>query len=156
MVIRKAVDKDVFALFDLLYTVQELHANGRPDIFKKSVTKYTHDQIRKIINGKDTPVYVLVNEEDLVVGYAFCSISVQEETENLKKRRTFYIDDLCVNQNLRGQGYGRKLYEYTLSKAKEFKCDSLTLNVWHLNTDAEKFYTKLGMKPLKTMMDTLI
>ena len=77
-------------------------------------------------------------------------------TENLKKRRTFYIDDLCVNQNLRGQGYGRKLYEYTLSKAKEFKCDSLTLNVWHLNTDAEKFYTKLGMKPLKTMMETLI
>lgn len=156
MQIRKAINNDVNALFDLLATVQALHASGRPDIFKLGATKYTHEHIKDIVNNSLTPVYVLVDEADVVMGYAFCSIMEEKETENLYAKKTFYIDDLCVAKSLRGQGFGRKLYEYVLIKAKEFRCDRLTLNVWHLNASAEKFYQKLGMQPLKTTMETII
>ncbi len=156
MKIRKAFDKDVFNLFDLLFTVQALHANGRPDLFKAVATKYTHQEIKDIVNGENTPVYVLVDQEDCAVGYAFCSLLEEKETENLYAKRTLYIDDLCVKEDLRGKGYGKKLYDYVLLRAKEFSCDRVTLNVWHLNQSALRFYEKLGMKPLKTTMETLI
>ena len=67
-----------------------------------------------------------------------------------------YLDDLCVDKQYRGQGIGKKLYGYAIEKAKEFGCYHLTLNVWHLNENAIKFYEKLGMKPLKTTMETIL
>ena len=119
-------------------------------------TKYSHQEIKDIVNGENTPVYVLVDQEDCAVGYAFCSLLEEKETENLYAKRTLYIDDLCVKEDLRGKGYGKKLYDYVLLRAKEFSCDRVTLNVWHLNQSALRFYEKLGMKPLKTTMETLI
>ena len=156
MQIRKAVKKDAKELFLLLETVQALHADGRPDIFKKGASKYSVEHIEEIIENIETPVYALVDENDIPVGYAFCSIINEKETDNLYAKKTFYIDDICVKNTLRGQGYGKKLYEYALGKAKEFSCDRLTLNVWHLNQSAVKFYEKLGMNPLKTTMETVI
>ena len=156
MLLRKACVKDVPELFEMLKTVQALHENGRPDIFKKGTTKYTHEQIAQIIKEESTPVFVLANEFDKAVGYAFCIIQNEKETENLYPQKTLYLDDLCVKEELRGQGYGKKIYNFVLDKAKEYGCTRLTLNVWHLNESALRFYEKLGMKPLKTTMDEKI
>lgn len=156
MEIRRATEKDAAKLFDLLATVQALHAEGRPDIFKAGATKYTHEQIISIVNNDLTPVFVLVDDKDEAVGYAFCSIQEEKATENLYAQRMLYIDDLCVEKSLRGQGYGKKIYAFVFEKAKEYRCNRLTLNVWHLNQSALKFYEKLGMNPLKTTMEQKI
>ena len=37
---------------------------------------------------------------------------------------------------------------------EETGCDSVTLNVWSVNGEAAAFYERMGMKPLKTMMET--
>ena len=156
MVIRKAEIKDAKGLFSLLETVQALHANGRPDIFKKGASKYDISHIEEIIKNPLTPVYTLVDEKDFPIGYAFCSIIEEKETDNLYAKKTFYIDDLCVRADLRGKGYGKMLYNYALDMAKGFDCDRLTLNVWHLNQSALRFYEKIGMSPLKTVMEQKI
>ena len=39
--IRRAKNEDIDRLNALLYQVQQLHADGRPDIFKKGAKKYT-------------------------------------------------------------------------------------------------------------------
>lgn len=155
MIIRKAKEKDAKRLYDLLAEVQQLHAEGRPDVFVLGTHKYGMDNILKILDNPLTPVFVAV-ENDYVIGYAFCEIKEQERTNNLYQRKTYYIDDLCVDKNHRKKGVGRKLYEYVLECAKQEKCHSLTLNVWHLNSGALKFYEKVGMKPLKTVMETVL
>ena len=156
MNIRKATKKDLVRLYDLLETVQTLHAEGRPDIFVAGTHKYTLDEIGEIIENPLSPVYVLVDGEDLACGYAFCQINEQTGNQNLHTVKNFYIDDLCVREDLRGKGYGKLLYDYAIKMAKEFNCYHLTLNVWHLNESALKFYEKLGMKPLKTTMETIL
>lgn len=156
MLIRKATEKDVENLYQLLRGVQSLHANGRPDIFIDGTNKYDKDAIRNILADALTPVYVAVDSADDAIGYAFCRIMEEKGTENLRALKTFYIDDLCVDKQYRGQGIGKKLYGYAIEKAKEFGCYHLTLNVWHLNENAIKFYEKLGMKPLKTTMETIL
>ncbi len=153
MQIRTATKKDADRLYELLAEVQQLHADGRPDIFISGTHKYGLNGILKILSNPLTPVFVAV-ENEFVLGYAFCEIINQEKTNNLYARKCYYIDDLCVDKGYRGKGIGRKLYEFVLEKAKEESCDAVTLNVWHLNDDAMKFYEKVGMKPLKTVMET--
>ena len=156
MRIRDAEVKDVENLYELLRQVQQLHADGRPDIFISGTNKYSMPVIREILENPKTPVYVAVDQDDRAIGYAFCAIKEEKGSENLREIKTFYLEDLCVGENSRGKGLGTALYNHVLLKAKEFGCYHLTLNVWHLNESAVKFYKKLGMKPLKTTMETIL
>lgn len=153
MLIRKAEEKDVSRLYDMLAEVQQLHADGRPDIFVAGTHKYGKGKILEILKNPETPVFVAVDGGE-AIGYAFCEIKKQSGSKNLRNVKTYYIDDLCVDKRFRGTGVGKELYDYALLKAKEENCHSLTLNVWHLNEKALGFYEHLGMKPLKTTMET--
>ncbi|MBQ8426876.1 MAG: GNAT family N-acetyltransferase [Clostridia bacterium] len=153
MKIRKAENKDILRLSTMLRQVQQLHADGRPDIFIAGTNKYSDQKIGEIISCEHTPVFVAVDDNDTAIGYAFCEIEDFHGTPNLKGRKVFYIDDLCVDENYRGNGIGTELYNFVLSVAKNMNCFHLTLNVWHLNQSAVKFYEKLGLKPLKTTME---
>lgn len=156
MIIRKANDNDVERLYEMLYQVQSLHAAGRPDVFKAGTHKYSKEEIKGFLSNELSPVFVADFGDGVAVGYAFCDIREQAETSNLKKTKTYYLDDLCVDENYRGKGIGRKLYEYVLSQAESVGADSLTLNVWHLNESAVRFYEKVGMSPLKTTMEKVV
>ena len=150
--IRRAEKKDMERLDALLFQVQALHAEGRPDIFKTGAKKYTDRELLAIINDDTTPIFVY-EVDGVIAGYAFCIY--QETTENgqLHHRKVLYIDDLCVDAEFRRRGIGAKLYRYVLDVAKENGCDSVTLNVWSLNDSALGFYRSMGMEPLKTMME---
>lgn len=152
MEIRKAKECDFDGILRLLVQVNQVHADGRPDIFKSGGTKYTHDELRGIISNEDTPVWVAV-ENDVLLGYAFCRIIRNEETVNRHKLLELYIDDLCVDEVTRGKHVGKALYEYVVSQAKLMKADQVTLHVWECNQSAKKFYEAMGMKPMYTAME---
>ena len=139
----------------LLYLVQALHAEARPDIFKIGAKKYTDEELSAIIANDDTPIFVL-ETDGVIAGYAFCIYQLTRETGQVLARKTLYIDDLCVDPDFRRQGVGTKLYRYVLNTAANNSCDSVTLNVWSVNPGAEEFYRSLGMTPLKTTMETRI
>ncbi len=155
MEIRLATEKDVERLQEMLYSVQNLHAQGRPDVFIKGTRKYSDLKVKEIISSPNSPVFV--GEIDgVVMAYAFCEIIDNNGTDNLRSLKTLYIDDLCVEENYRSKGYGQKIYGFVREYAKSQKCYHLTLNVWHLNESAIMFYDKLGMKPLKTTMEEIL
>ena len=70
--------------------------------------------------------------------------------------KTLYIDDLCVDESLRGRGIGRELYEAALSLARESGCYNLTLNVWSCNPSAMRFYEAQGLVPQKVCMEKIL
>lgn len=151
--IRRAENKDIDRLNEMLYQVQRLHAEGRPDIFKLGAKKYTTEELRAIIADDESPIFVY-EEEGVVMGYAFCIYQVTRETPQVWYRKVLYIDDLCVDAPYRRKHIGAKLYHYVLDTARKNGCDSVTLNVWRVNPAAEQFYRKMGMQPLKTYMET--
>ena len=151
--IRKALEKDIDRINELLYQVQKVHSDKRPDIFQDGKKKYNSEQIAEIIKDENTPVFVAVDDNDTVLGYAFCIFEIIKNHPSLATRKTLYIDDLCVDENIRGQKIGTKLYEYVLQFAKENGCNNITLNVWCLNKPAMKFYEKCGLTPLKVTME---
>ena len=154
--IRQANSGDIGGIISLLYQVHKVHADGRPDIFIPGGIKYTEENVKDILENKNTPVFVFVNEDNKVLGYAFYEIKETKGDTSLQDRKTLYIDDLCVDENARGQHIGTALHEHAVSFAKSIGCNSVTLNVWELNDVARKFYEKCGMKPLKTVMEQIL
>lgn len=156
MIIRRAENKDINRIDELLLQVLTVHNSGRPDLFKTNCRKYSETQLEEIIGDDKKPVFVAVDDNDEVLGYAFC-IFIQHINDNiLTDIKTLYIDDLCVDENTRGQHIGKSLYEYVLDFAKKNGCYNVTLNVWTCNKSAMKFYEKCGLKMQKIGMECIL
>ena len=93
MNIRKANERDIAGINKLLYQVHRIHAEGRPDIFRLGNKKYNDDELCAIIADDNTPIFVAVNEEEKVLGYAFCIYQETKGNPSLCDRKTVYIDD---------------------------------------------------------------
>ena len=156
MTIRRALVKDMEGINNLLNQVLMVHHNGRPDIFKSNTKKYTDNELIDIINDDSKPIFVAVDENDFVMGYAFCVFVQHIDNNILTDIKTLYIDDLCVDENIRGQKIGKHLYDYVVDFAKTEGCYNVTLNVWSLNDGAMKFYEKCGMSPQKIGMEFIL
>lgn len=156
MIIRRAEEKDMDGINKLLCQVLMVHHNGRPDLFKGNVKKYTDKELLEIIRDDRKPIFVGVDDNEAVLGYAFCVFRQHINDNILTDIKTLYIDDLCVDENIRGQHIGRQLYEYVLAFAKESGCYNVTLNVWSCNEDAIQFYEKCGLVPQKIGMEKIL
>ena len=156
MTIRKAEEKDIPRITELLEQVLQIHADIRPDIFIPGTTKYTVDELTELLKNEEKPIYVAVNEADICVGYALCQLQEQPFSNNMVPFKSLFIDDLCVDQQARGQHIGESLFEYVKSEAKFMGCYEVTLNVWTGNTSAERFYEKMGMKTKERQMEYIL
>lgn len=154
--IRRAGKQDMEGINRLLFQVLMVHHNGRPDIFKAGCKKYTDEELQSIILDNKTPIFVAVDEENQVAGYAFCIFQQHIGNNILTDIKTLYIDDLCVDEKRRGQHIGKQLYEYVVAFAKEQECYNVTLNVWSLNESAMKFYEACGLVPQKIGMEKIL
>ena len=156
MTIRRANEKDIPRIIDLLGQVLEIHAEIRPDIFIPGTTKYTDAELSEMLKDDLKPIYVAVDENDFCVGYTFCQIQEQPFSNNMVQFKSLFIDDLCVDKNTRGQHIGEKLFEHVKSEAKRLGCYEVTLNVWAGNTSAEKFYEKMGLKTKERQLEYIL
>ncbi len=156
MDIKRAEERHIGGINRLLRQVLMVHHNGRPDLFKADAKKYTDEQIKDILKDDKSPIFVAVDKEETVLGYAFCIFKQCIDDNILTDIQTLYIDDLCVDENRRGQHIGKALYDFVLEYAKTNHCYNVTLNVWVCNESAIRFYEKCGLKPQKIGMETIL
>lgn len=153
--IRRAEEKDIAQINGLLYQVHKVHSDVRPDLFKPGCKKYNDDDLKKIISNDKTPIFVY-DENGMIEGYSFCIIKDTTSIESLTSYKSLYIDDLCVDESIRGKGIGKSLYSYVKAYAKEIGCYNLTLNVWADNKNALRFYESIGMHIQKIGMEVIL
>lgn len=157
MQIRRAQERDMEGINRLLYQVLTIHHNGRPDLFKGEVKKYTDRELEELIRDDSRPILVGVDENTQeVLGYAFCVFQQHTDSNILTDIRTLYIDDLCVDETCRGEHIGSRLYEYVLDYARREGCYNVTLNVWSCNEAAMRFYEHCGLTPQKIGMEKIL
>ncbi|MBO4902694.1 MAG: GNAT family N-acetyltransferase [Lachnospiraceae bacterium] len=155
MEIRNAVAADADDILKLLTQVNQVHADLRPDLFKGGGNKYTKEEILEILNKPDERVYV-ASEEGHVAGYAICMIKDVEDNTSRRGFRYFFLDDLCVDEDRRGQRVGALLFSHVKQEAKSLGAYEVVLHVWNGNGPAEAFYEKMGMKPMYTAMELIL
>ena len=89
-------------------------------------------------------------------GYAFCVFQHNDDSHILEPVTTLYIDDLCVDEQHRGQHIGTELYNYVLGFARKSGCHNVTLHVWSCNPSAVKFYEHCGLTPQMVCMEKVL
>ena len=156
MNIRRAVISDMPGINKLLNQVLMVHHNGRPDLFKANVKKYTDEELAEIIENDQKPIFVAVDDSEEVLGYAFCVYQQHINDNILTDVKTLYIDDLCVDEDKRGLHIGKQLYDYVVDFARKNDFYNLTLNVWSCNESAMKFYQACGLVPQKVGMEKIL
>lgn len=156
MNIRRAGEKDIPKIIELLGQVLQIHADIRPDVFIPGTTKYTEAELVEMLKDDTKPIYVAADEQDQCVGYAFCQLKEQPFSNNMVQFKSLFIDDLCVDGSIRGKHIGQNLFEHVKEEAKKMGCYEVTLNVWTGNTSAENFYDKMGMKTKERQMEYIL
>ena len=154
--IRPANEGDCERLLELLAQIGELHHTNRPDIFQSDLIKYNLDELRNILNNPERPIFSAVNQDNFLVGYAFCQIINHENHHAFINFKTLYIDDICVDENIRNQGVGSLLLNKCKEFAKEQGCNYIELNVWEFNESAVKFYEKCGFSTRLRRMEYIL
>ena len=155
MKIRRADAQDIPSINRLLSQVLRVHHKDRPDIFRANCKKYTDAQLLELLSDDSRPVFVCT-KDDAVLGYAFCIITQNSNHNILTDIKTLYIDDLCVDESVRGQHIGTLLYDYVIDYARKIGCYNVTLNVWAKNESAIRFYEARGLTPQKIGMEKIL
>ena len=155
MKIRRAEQKDIPRIGVLLEQVNLVHHKGRPDLFRVG-KKYTDEELFDILQDEKKPILVAVDENDIVCGYAFCVYQQHIGSNLMTDVKTLYIDDLCVDETMRGRHIGKTLYDAVVELARKTGCYNLTLNVWSCNESAMRFYESCGLVPQKVGMERIL
>ena len=155
MEIRLANNTDIPGMIELLKQVGEVHHKIRPDLFRNGAQKYSVPDLEALLKDECRPIFVAV-EDGKMLGYCFCILEEVQDNPVLCDVKSLYIDDLCVDEHIRGKHVGSKLYDHVCAYAKKIGCKSVTLNVWCGNDSAMAFYQSRGMKPRKIYMETTL
>ena len=156
MELRRAQERDIPDIQKLLLQVCQVHADGRPDLFQSGGTKYTAAELVEIIADDSRPIFVAVDDDQRVLGYAFCVVEDYRGDTARTPIRSLYIDDICVDEAARGRHVGMAVYEHVIAYAREQGFYNVTLNVWSCNPGAQRFYEAMGMKPYKVAMEQIL
>ncbi|MEF2837154.1 MAG: GNAT family N-acetyltransferase [Oscillospiraceae bacterium] len=155
MEIRLANHTDIPGMIRLLQQVGQVHHDIRPDLFREGAQKYSEEDLAALLQDATRPIFVGV-EDGRMLGYCFCVIEEVKDNPVLRDVKSLYIDDLCVDETIRGKHVGSKLYDHVCAYARSIGCGSVTLNVWCGNDSAMRFYESRGMKPRKIYMETTL
>ncbi|MCC9892278.1 GNAT family N-acetyltransferase, partial [Streptococcus agalactiae] len=119
--IRRAKEKDLPAIAELLKQILVLHHGVRPDIFHTRGSKFSKEQLKEMLIDESKPIFVYESDEGKVVAHLF--LQLQEKRDLPRKSfKTLYIDDLCIDEEVRGQQIGQKLMDFARQYAKKHGC----------------------------------
>lgn len=59
--------------------------------------------------------------------------------------KTFYVDDLVTDESMRSRGYGEKMLQWLIGRAREQGCSTFSLDSGTHRKDAHAFYMRNGL-----------
>jgi GNAT superfamily N-acetyltransferase len=132
--IRNATEADVPLILEFV------RALARYEKLADRVTA-TEDRIRSTLFGQPRFAEVLIAEEDgQPVGFALFF----HNYSTFLAQPGIYLEDLFVNEDKRGRGYGRALLARLAQIARERNCGRVEWAVLDWNTPSIEFYKSLG------------
>lgn len=144
MIIRDLKIEDSDEVNNLFTQLHNLHAEQRPDIYRKMEKPTTSKAWDYEASIADNDIMIGAEIDGKIVG--FCILQVYKTENTIKTSRTFaYLKEISVAENYRRKGIATALYQEGVKRAKEQGATSLELMVWEFNSDAIRFYQSLGM-----------
>ena len=149
--IRKAEMKDLDAVNELRRQVNELHVQGRPDIFKPGFGPELRDHALIYLTSENNEIFV-DEEEGRLAGVIMGDYFSKPETPYSMARDFCHIAEICVDRDFRRQGIAHRLMAHAKEEAKKRGLTRIELDVWAFN-DAIRFYEAEGFRTFRTFFE---
>jgi len=133
---KKSDTKDILLLINELADYEHLNPPD-PDARKRLI---------KDAFGKKPLYYLLLAKTDgKTIGYAIYFYTYS----SFLAKRTLYLEDIYISSEFRKLGTGKLLFDELVKIARKKSCGRMEWCVLNWNSNAIRFYDKLGAKALK-------
>lgn len=150
--VRLARWDDLERVNELRKMVNDVHVNGRADIFKAGFDDVLKNYIYEVWNKENKDI--LVAERDgIICGFACVQYVDKPENPYMVARKFYDVDEFGVDEKFRRQGVATELIEYIRSDAKRLGMNRVELNMWEFNEGALAFYEAVGFKTYRRYME---
>lgn len=152
MTVRFAKETELERVNELRKQVNELHAAGRPDIFKPGFSKELQDHVFAIWNDPDQKI-VVAERDGVLCGVAVLHHIRKPENPFMYETDFLGIDEFCVDEAYRRTGVATELIAFIRLYAKSEGFDRIELNMWEFNGDALAFYEAVGFTTYRRYLE---
>ena len=155
MTARLATERDLERVNELRRQVNDLHVQGKPDVFKPGFSKELQDYLYTV--WKDPEQNIVVCERaGTVVGFAVLHHIFKPENPFMRERDFLDIDEFCVDEASRRQGAASEMIDFIRGFAKEKGFHRIELNMWEFNQGALAFYEAVGFTTYRRYMEMFV
>ena len=150
--VRFAEEKDLNIINELRKQVNDIHVEGRPDVFKAGFGTEIRDFAKVIMNGENSDI-IVVERNGVICGMVCVDYVNKPETPYSKARSFYHVQEIAVDVNYRRQGVAKELLEFMIADAKKRKLGKIELDVWEFNDSAIEFYQAVGFRQTRRWME---
>lgn len=136
LTIRKATEKDVETIFGFIVKMAEYER-------LENEVDTSPMELRKVLFMEHQAQAVIAEVDGNAVGMALYFFNFS----TFKGRRGLWLEDLFVDKEQRGKGYGKALLLHLTKIARECGCRRMEWSVLDWNTPSIEFYRSLGAQP---------
>ena len=152
MEIRFAHIDDLDQVNVLRKQVNDLHVEGKPEVFKPGFCDELRDYIHVIFVDPEQRI-VVAEENGAICGFAVLHHIVRPENPFMYVRDFLDIDEFAVDESHRRQGIASAMIAFIRDYAKEQGYSRLELNMWEFNQSALTFYEAAGFTTFRRYME---
>ena len=150
--VRFAEEKDLDIINELRKQVNDIHVEGRPDVFKAGFGSEIRDFAKVIINGENSDI-IVAERNGIICGMVCVDYVNKPETPYSKARSFYHVQEIAVDANHRRQGVAKELLEFMIADAKKRNLGKIELDVWEFNDSAIEFYQAVGFRQTRRWME---
>ena len=147
-----ALKSDREAVNQLASQLHAMRLSWRPDIFCPVDELYSEADFDLRIRSRQ--LYT-ARIGGIVVGYTLLRME-QVEAPGVVCRKRMVIDEFCIEESCRDQGFGTEMVSDVRALAKAFGCTELQLGVFPQNDPAVGFWQKCGFTIRSIEMQTAV
>jgi glucosamine-phosphate N-acetyltransferase len=103
------------------------------------VSDYSKEQFKNFLDKNNKKIFIFeMNNNIIGTGSLILESKISHDFKNVA-----HLEDIVVDKNFRGKGYGKYIINYLIQYAKKNNCYKVILNTDEKNL---KFYEKCGFK----------
>jgi ribosomal protein S18 acetylase RimI-like enzyme len=151
MSVRRATEADLDRLSALSVGIQQLHADGRPDLFRAP----DRDALRAFLAERlaSGAIVLVADRDDTPAGYLLAEISARPANPFRYASAVLYVHHIAVDPTLQRRGVGQHLMDAAVAIGHAENADAVRLDSWFFNEEAHAFFEAEGFAPLNVIFE---
>ena len=143
--VRPAKRDELERVNELRRMVNDVHVQGRPDIFRPDFCEALERHVYEAFDGDDSDIIVAA-VDGVIAGFATVQYIRRPETPYSLARDFYRVEEFGVDTAYRRQGVATALVDYMKRDAREKGFDRVELDAWAFNEGALAFYKSAGFR----------